>query len=62
MLTRDYEVKYHEDADVTTFELIEPRLGRKNIYGWGAYNLCEKNAEMQHNADVIVKIYNDDIK
>ena len=38
MLKRDYEVKYHENADVTTFELLEPRLGRKNIYGWEAYN------------------------
>lgn len=37
MLTRDYEIKYYENADVTTFELIEPRLGRKNIYGWEAY-------------------------
>lgn len=36
-LTREYEVKYHEDADVTTFELKEPRLGQKNIYGWEAY-------------------------
>jgi len=37
MLRRSYHVQYHEGADVTTFELIEPRLGRKNILGWEAY-------------------------
>ncbi len=38
MLRRQYSVQYHEGADVTTFELDEPRLGRKNIFGWEAYN------------------------
>ncbi len=37
MLTRSYEIKYHQKADVTTFELKEPRLGRKNIFGHEAY-------------------------
>lgn len=37
MLTRNYEVTYHEFADVTTFILMEDRLGKKNIYGWEAY-------------------------
>ena len=38
MLTRDYTIQYHEVADVTTFELTEPRLGQKNIFGWEAYS------------------------
>ena len=29
MLKRSYEVRYHEGADVTTFELNETRLGKK---------------------------------
>lgn len=37
-LKRDYKVKDHKKADVTTFELTEDRLGRKNVYGWEAYN------------------------
>lgn len=37
MLLRQYNVQYHEVADVTTFELIEPRLGKKNVYGWEAF-------------------------
>lgn len=38
ILKRKYEVNYHKEADVTTFELSEDRLGRKNIFGWEAYN------------------------
>lgn len=41
MLTREYQVQYHEEADVTMFELAETRLGRKNIFGWEAYNRGE---------------------
>jgi len=37
MLKRSYDVKYHEGADVTTFEPKEVRLGKKNIFGWEAY-------------------------
>lgn len=37
-LQRKYTYKYHKEADVSTFELIEKRLGRKNVYGWEAYN------------------------
>ena len=37
MLKRTYDVQYHEGADVTTFELNEPRLGGENIFGWEAY-------------------------
>lgn len=40
MLKRTYDVHYYEEADVTTFELKEARLGRKNVYGWEAYK-CE---------------------
>ena len=36
-VTREYTIKHHEGGDVTTFELTEPRLGRKNIFGWEAY-------------------------
>ena len=36
-LKRDYEVHYDPEADVTTFELKEPRFEKKNIYGWEAY-------------------------
>ena len=35
--SRAYKIKRHDEADVTTFELDESRLGRKNIYGWEAY-------------------------
>lgn len=38
MLTREYTIQYYEGGDVTTFELTEPRLGRKNIFGWEAYS------------------------
>jgi hypothetical protein len=38
MLQRTYDFNYHEKADVSTFELKEDRLGRKNIFGWEAYN------------------------
>ncbi len=38
MLKREYEINYHLNADVTTFKLKEERLGRKNIFGWEAYN------------------------
>jgi hypothetical protein len=31
--TRDYEVKWDRDGDVTTFELIEERLGKYNLLG-----------------------------
>lgn len=37
MLKRKYDIYYHEKADVTTFELLENRLGRKNVFGWEAY-------------------------
>jgi len=33
---RQFSIKYHEGADVTAFELKEPRLGKKNIFGWEA--------------------------
>lgn len=42
MLARKYDVNYHEQADTTTFELIETRLGIKNIFGWEAYD-CDNN-------------------
>ena len=38
VMQRNYNVNYHKSSDVTTFELNEPRLGKKNIYGWEAYN------------------------
>lgn len=38
MLTRNYDIKYHSEADATTFILKEDRLGKKNIYGWEAYS------------------------
>lgn len=38
MLKRNFTVQYHQVGDVTTFELNEPRLGRKNIYGWEVYS------------------------
>lgn len=38
MLTREYATQYYESADVTTFELTEPRLGIKNVYGRVAYS------------------------
>lgn len=34
---RNYEIQYHPTADVTTFELSESKLGRKNIFGSEAY-------------------------
>jgi hypothetical protein len=37
MLKRSYDVNYHDLANVTTFELNEHRLGKKNIYGREAY-------------------------
>ena len=37
MLRRSYEVRYYPEADVTTFELEESRLGLKNIFGHEAY-------------------------
>lgn len=37
-LQRNYKVNYHKKSDVTIFELNESRLGKKNIYGWEAYN------------------------
>lgn len=38
MLRRPYQVQHHQDADVTIFELQEPRLGKKNIWGVEAYS------------------------
>lgn len=38
MLKREYRIEYHSNADVTTFELMEKRLGRKNIFGYEAYS------------------------
>lgn len=38
MLKRPFEVHYYEDMDITTFELTEPRLGKKNIFGLEAYS------------------------
>ena len=35
---REFKVTYHQIADVTTFELIEPKLGIKNITGKEAYS------------------------
>ena len=35
--TRQYDIKYDRDADITTFELIEERLGRYNILGSDIY-------------------------
>jgi hypothetical protein len=32
--TRNYEVKWDRDGDVTTFELIEERLGKYNVLGF----------------------------
>lgn len=43
MLTRKYNIKYHSTADVTTFELKESRLGKKNIFGNEAYTGKEIN-------------------
>ncbi|WP_028571393.1 hypothetical protein [Desulfonatronum lacustre] len=44
MLLRKYDVIYHKKADVTTFQLKEPRLGIKNVFGWEAYSdLLKKN-------------------
>jgi hypothetical protein len=40
-LKRDYEIQYHSEADVTTFELKEPRLGVKNVFGHEAYTVAE---------------------
>lgn len=37
MLARSYDIQHSDEADVTTFEIKEPRLGRKNIFGWEAY-------------------------
>ena len=37
MLKRSYRVMVSEELDITTFELAEKRLGRKNIYGFEAY-------------------------
>lgn len=34
---RNYEVNYYDVANVTTFELKENRLGKKNIFGHEAY-------------------------
>ncbi|MDH4318040.1 MAG: hypothetical protein OEV64_06590, partial [Desulfobulbaceae bacterium] len=31
--TRDYEVKWNREGDVTTFELLEERLGKYNLLG-----------------------------
>jgi len=41
MLKRSYKIQYHPAADVTTFELAESRLGRKNIYGHEAYTVAK---------------------
>lgn len=38
MLTRAYIVRHDPIGDVTTFELDETPLGRKNIMGWQAYS------------------------
>ncbi|MDZ7696607.1 MAG: hypothetical protein U5R49_06710 [Deltaproteobacteria bacterium] len=37
MLKRYYNIQHHLEADVTFFELEEPRLGWKNIFGHEAY-------------------------
>jgi hypothetical protein len=31
--TRKYEVKWDRESDVTTFELVEERLGKYNLLG-----------------------------
>ncbi len=31
--TRNYETKYDGEGDVTTFELVEERLGKYNLLG-----------------------------
>lgn len=36
-LQRNYTYEHHKSADVSTFELNEDRLGRKNVFGWEAY-------------------------
>lgn len=36
-LQRNFIYQYHKEADVSTFELDEERLGRKNVFGWEAY-------------------------
>lgn len=38
MLRRQYNVYYYQQADVTTFELNEQRLGEKNVFGWEAFD------------------------
>lgn len=35
--TRNFDMTWHKESDVTTFELNEDRLGRKNILGREAY-------------------------
>jgi len=35
---RKYKYNYYKYADVSTFELNEDRLGRKNVFGWEAYS------------------------
>lgn len=37
-LNRNYNVNYHQKADVTTFKLMEDKLGEKNIFGFEAYS------------------------
>jgi hypothetical protein len=37
MLTRTYDVAWSPEADITVFELNEPRLGKKNVSGPEAY-------------------------
>ena len=51
MLTREYAVHYHSQADTTTFELIETRLGIKNIFGWEAYD-CDNNNHKIYKLDI----------
>lgn len=36
-LSRSYDIQRSDEDDVTFFEMKEPRLGPKNIYGWEAY-------------------------
>jgi hypothetical protein len=40
--TREYEVKWDVEGDVTTFELLEDRLGKYNVLGSDILHSCEK--------------------
>jgi hypothetical protein len=46
MFTRKYAVQYHLQADATTFELMETRLGVKNISGREAYTFDANSPQL----------------